>query len=366
MTPASELCRVRIDGAPPSVEWAVGRDVAVPRELLGGVTGNTVDLRALPPPPMRAAADLRLRAAFTDTPPLSSRLPFSYQRVPARLRSLIARRMGRRHGREGEWAQFPGWPLDLSADMLADWALDLPSSARQPAPVLLTHDIDSPEGLRNLVDRFLPIAEAHGASITAYVVPCAWPLDHGLLREVAARGHAVGVHGYDHANRTPFAGDTERRRRIAAGREALAAYGPRGYRAPSLLRTARLLADLAPHYGYDTSIPTAGGPFPVPNNGCASARPFRVGATLELPVTLPRDGSLLYLGYSPVQILGLWTSLAADIAASGGIVVLLTHCEERFSGSPAMLETLSGFLEAVARSRLFTWSTPEQVARDAP
>src|SRR6185295_18135959 len=103
--------------------------------------------------------------------PLSSRLPFSYQRVPVSLRNVIARRTGRHlHGRADEWARFPGWPLDLSADVIADWAATEALPATGPAPVLLTHDIDSPEGLRNLVELFLPIAEAAGARIAAYVV----------------------------------------------------------------------------------------------------------------------------------------------------------------------------------------------------
>jgi peptidoglycan/xylan/chitin deacetylase (PgdA/CDA1 family) len=52
---------------------------------------------------------------------------------------------------------------------------------------------------------FLDIEETAGARSTSFVVPCAWPLDHGLLQQLHDRGHEIGVHGYDHANRTPFA-----------------------------------------------------------------------------------------------------------------------------------------------------------------
>lgn len=354
--------------ATPRLEWAVGREVSLPVGLLpgGAIAGSSVDLRTLPCPPADAATNFRLRAAFTEALPLSSRMPFSYQWVPAPVRDLIGRSIGSRLSeRADEWGRFPRWPLDLSADVVADWTAGGPAPSARPAPVLLTHDIDSPEGLRNLVDLFLPLTESFGARVTAYVVPNAWPLDHGLLQAVVDRGHAIGVHGYDHANRTPFVDDAERRQRLAAGKATLERYSPAGYRAPSLLRTSALLAALPAFFRFDSSIPTSGGPFPVPNNGCASARPFLVGETLEIPVTLPRDGSLIFLGYSPAEILELWKKLAADIASARGLVMLLTHCERRFSGAPIMFEIYRRFLDFLAASPMFQWSTPDQIAGPA-
>src|SRR5438093_6664071 len=72
--------------------------------------------------------------------------------------------------------------------LVSDWSSDgaLPISSGR-APVVLTHDIDSPEGLKNLVARFLPLEEAVGARSTSYIVPCAWPLDHSLIAELVAR-----------------------------------------------------------------------------------------------------------------------------------------------------------------------------------
>jgi hypothetical protein len=360
--------RVRIGSVGESrIAWAAGRDVTLPASMLRSAPSGSEhefdpgSSAAVPAPAL--AAELRLRAAFTDAPPQSSRLPFNYQRVPPQLRWYIARFMGRRmRSRQAEWAAFPGWPLDLSADFLSDWSSDTVQPVTAPAPAMLTHDIDSPEGLRNLVDRFLPIEEAHGARSTNYIVPCGWPLDHGLLREVVARGHEIGVHGYDHANRTPFLDQAERRRRLAEGKTALERYEPLGYRAPSLLRTAALLDDLADFFLYDSSVPTSGGPFPVFNNGCASARPFRIGRTVELPVSMPRDGTALFLGHSPEEIAELWITTATAIASARGIVMSLTHCEERFSGSGPMLATYRRFVEFIGASPQFVWSTPRAIA----
>jgi peptidoglycan/xylan/chitin deacetylase (PgdA/CDA1 family) len=367
-----DLARIQVRRvSPESLAWAEGLTVHLPRTLVGD--SGLADALArggqlAVPARMRtalgdAATALRIRAAFTPHPPLSSKLPFSYRHVPAPIRSLAAVAIGRAQRRRAhQWAAFPGWPLDLSADFLADLA-DPPaaSAPAAPAPVVLTHDIDSPEGLRALVDRFLPIEEAAGARSTSYVVPCAWPLDEGLLEEIRARGHELGIHGYDHSNLTPFASPAERRVRLDAARPLVERYGSVGYRAPSLLRTEALLEDLGGRYRYDSSIPTSGGLFPVPNNGCATARPFRIGRMLEIPITLPRDGSLRFLGYGPREILPLWISCARTIRRARGIVVLLTHCESRFSGNPAMLDVYSRFLDSLGGAGGFTWQTAAAV-----
>src|SRR5262249_23208513 len=66
-------------------------------------------------------ASLRLRAAFTDRPPPSSRLPISYHILPAWLRAFTGSAIGRMKRRQvAQWANFPGWPIDLSTDFLAD------------------------------------------------------------------------------------------------------------------------------------------------------------------------------------------------------------------------------------------------------
>jgi peptidoglycan/xylan/chitin deacetylase (PgdA/CDA1 family) len=307
------------------------------------------------------AAALRMLRAYTDVPPMSARLPVSYQVVPGRVRALLASVVGRwRRSQVEQWAQFPTWPLDLSADFVSDLAgEERPVFPGARTPVLVSHDLDSAEGLDNLVASFLPLEEAAGARSTNFIVPCAWPLNHGRLADVRSRGHEVGVHGYDHANRTPFAPDEERRRRLDAAQPLIERYQAVGYRAPSLLRTRALLHDLASRYQYDSSMPTSGGLFPVPNSGCATARPFQVEGITEIPITLPRDGSLRFLGYSPREIADLWISCARQIAASGGIVMLLTHCERRFSGTAPMLDAYRRFLDFVSSDAdTFAWRMP--------
>jgi peptidoglycan/xylan/chitin deacetylase (PgdA/CDA1 family) len=338
--------------------WACGSDVSLPARVVDRLGWRPfIDDRRMLRIPVEAtrpsaddAADLRQAAAFTDRPPASARLPFSYHAVPAWARAVAATAIGRwQRRRVAEWARFPAWPIDLSADFLADLAADpAPAAPLRKTPVVLSHDLDSPEGLSRLVSDFLPIEESLSARSTSYIVPCAWPIDFARTDDVVARGHALGVHGYDHSNRTAFADAPERRRRLDGAAALVDRYGIIGYRSPSLLRTRALLRDLAVRYRYDSSIPTSGGPFPVPNNGCATARPFTIEGVIELPVTMPRDGTLRFLGFSPAAIARLWIDCADAIARAGGVVVLLTHCERRFSGSRTMLRVYRSFLEYIA------------------
>ena len=374
-TGADSLVAVRIGsvGNRPVAAWAEGLRVHVPASLLdrGGwrrAPGAGGDLEVPESGPTSVSSEdvvrLRERRAFTDQRPASARLPFSYQLVPGWARALVGSAIGRFNRRHVErWAAFPEWPIDLSADVLDDLRDAAPAAppARR-TPVVVTHDIDSPEGLTSLVTSFLPLEEAVGARSTSYVVPCAWPVDHALAGEVVARGHEIGVHGYDHSNTTPFAAADERGRRLDGARRFAERYGATGYRAPSLLRTRPLLRDLGGRYRYDSSMPTSGGLFPTPNNGCATARPFIVEGIAELPISLPRDGILRFLGYTPDEIVRVWTECADLIARSRGVVVLLTHCERRFSGHPRMLDAYRQFLGHLRdRPDRFAFSTPTRV-----
>jgi peptidoglycan/xylan/chitin deacetylase (PgdA/CDA1 family) len=360
-------------GDRPQAAWAEGLSVHLPAALVDRA-GWRRAIRpdgALAIPSAAGPIDeddvirLREQRAFTDRP-LTASLPVNYRIVPGWARALIASGIGRWNRRHVDrWGTFPAWPIDLSADLLADLC-DHSRAARppaSPAPVVVTHDIDSPEGLTQLVKQFLSVEESVGARSTSYLVPCAWPIDYGLVDDMIARGHTAGVHGCDHSNRTPFAPAEERRRRLDAGRRFAERYPVNGYRAPSLLRTRALLRDVGARYRYDSSIPTSGGLFPTPNNGCATARPFRVEGVVELPITLPRDGSLRFLGCSPDEILRTWIDCAELIARSRGVVVLLTHCERRFTGHPAMFRTYCRFLEYLRnQADRFVFSTADAVA----
>jgi peptidoglycan/xylan/chitin deacetylase (PgdA/CDA1 family) len=368
--------RIASVGNRPRARWAEGMHAHLPASLLDR-TGWRRQVQPsgdldIPADPVSISdhdvAGLRELRAFTDRRPISARLPVNYRLVPGWARAIAASAIGRLNRRRMDrWASFPAFPIDLSTDLLDDLR-EAPGTASPPncrAPVVLSHDVDSAEGLRNLLSRFLPQEEAVGARSINYIVPCAWRLDHGLIAELVARGHEVGVHGYDHSNTTPFAAADDRRRRLDEPRAFAERYAAVGYRAPSLLRTRALLRDLGARYRHDSSIPTSGGLFPTPNNGCATARPFLVEDIVELPITLPRDGTLRFLGCSPEEILAMWIECADLVWRARGVVVLLTHCERRFSGHRGMVRAYRQFLDHLRdRSDRFTFSNATRVLRD--
>ena len=334
--------------------WAEGRRFKLPADLperlkwrVSASGDLSIERGALPAPPS-AIVQMRERAAFTEQPPASARLPFSYQRVPGRLRAAIGSVVGRwNRGRADRWAAFPGWPLDLTADLLGDLARRRSPTAPRPRA-----------GRADARHRLARGPAEPGRSLSAGRRSRRRTLDelHRPVRVGGGRGARAGHHQPRARRRRarlrsqqPHAvcERGERRRRLDAARPFATKYGAAGYRAPSLLRTRALLRDLAGRYRYDSSIPTSGGLFPVPNNGCASARPFAIEGILELPLSMPRDGSLRFLGYSPDEIAALWIDCADLIARSRGVVILLTHCERRFSGDERMFDAYRRFLEHV-------------------
>lgn len=302
--------------------------------------------------------------------PLQSLLPFSYQKLPQRLRWWVASMLMKlnRSRRQSKNA-FPRWPLDLSFDALADLVYiidskEIGNSGQARGYIATTHDIDSLESLRNL-PRFLEIEEAFNIKSTNFVVPCGWNLDHAILKEVMSLGHEIGLHGYNHSNQTPFLVPKQISERLDMTRDFLRQYSVRGYRSPSLLRTPRLMEVLTKYVHYDASIPNVEGLHSSRMGGCAAARPFRLSCELlEIPLVLPSDASLMFQGFNPDEILDLWKDLTILVLRSGGIVTFLTHCEKRYSGNTAMLTIYRSFLEFLSNIRPEGSRTLSQIASE--
>jgi peptidoglycan/xylan/chitin deacetylase (PgdA/CDA1 family) len=84
-------------------------------------------------------------------------------------------------------------------------------------PVVLTYD-DGPEP--GGTDEVLRVLAEHGATATFFVLLSRTRRYPGLLAEVLAAGHEVGLHGVDHRPLPSF-GATEARNRTAAGKAEL-------------------------------------------------------------------------------------------------------------------------------------------------
>jgi peptidoglycan/xylan/chitin deacetylase (PgdA/CDA1 family) len=288
-------------------------------------------------------------------------LPFSYTRLPARLRLWAARclYLPRRFGRRRE---DPPWPVAASADFLIDLLGRRPAALWGEArwSLALTHDVDSVSGLRRcpaIADR----VEAVGFRSCFYVVGEAASREPGILRELCDRGHEIGSHDLTHDNRICFLPKAEMADRVRRARAALDPYDGIGFRSPSLLRSPDLIEAVGRHFDYDSSSCDTDLEY---RRGCTTVFPFRLRGCLELPATLPMDSSLSYLGYPPERALALWKSKCAYVRELGGLAVSVTHAEPHLSGTGKLFETLARFLDWLGEQSDCRVQLPRDVARN--
>jgi hypothetical protein len=306
-----------------------------------------------------------LHQSITTPIPLSARLPLNYRKLPTWMRNAVARHAVRNWDAEGHTHRAPIWPVDTSLDFFADQLSPTPDYLRNRTPVIISHDLDTREGLNNYLEFFLPMELRLGVSRpAAFIVPKWFQHDDAAIPKLIASTE-LGIHGYDHSGRTPFAESAELSQRLKYGANLAARLGASGYRAPSLLRSANLLLELEATYSFDSSIPTSGGPLPTPGSGAATVRPFLINSLVEVPVTLPRDGSLIFLGNQWFDIGRIWRESAQIVRGARGVVVLLIHCENRFSGSPQGRQQVESFVSWLAANDDYYFSTFEEVVHSS-
>lgn len=139
--------------------------------------------------------------------------------------------------------------------------------------------------------RALDLLDTHKAQATFFVLGWIAEREPALIREIAARGHEVASHGYDHAkaygqSRETFRDDVTRTKKILediAGTEVV------GYRAPGFSIDARTpfahatLADAGYRYS-SSSHPIAHDHYGDPRGLRAAHRPLPASDFVEAPV----------------------------------------------------------------------------------
>jgi hypothetical protein len=83
--------------------------------------------------------------------------------------------------------------------------------------LVLTHDVESADGLRNVL-RLADMEEEFGFRSAWNIVPYLYPVDWGIVRELRAHGFEIGVHGYNHDGRLFESQATFSRRAVAINR----------------------------------------------------------------------------------------------------------------------------------------------------
>ena len=296
-------------------------------------------------------------------------LPGSVRLAGHRAASVVE---GLRSWREAPPVDFPDFPRDRGVELvrllarraqgLADRPGVWPDGAR--SVVLLTHDVDTAEG-QALIPRVAEVERELGFTSCWYVVGDRYPLDHGLLGELRAGGHEIGLHGALHDCKLAYLPAREIARRLDRCQGMMERHEVAGFRSPALLMTDRLAAELGGRFDYDSSVPdTDVDTICAPRRGCSSVFPFYRDGLLELPLTLPLDDRLLLQGQSAEQMTETWLAKMDWIRQVGGMTMVTTHVEPHLGASDAPLAGYRRLLEQLKQRRDTVWPMlPVEVAR---
>jgi peptidoglycan/xylan/chitin deacetylase (PgdA/CDA1 family) len=285
--------------------------------------------------------------------------------IPRHVQLLLRRMLIRWQGTP----EFPRWPLDKSVHslvlfygkclLIASGRNQLPFRWFWPdnldAALLLTHDVESAEGLRLCPD-IADLEEERGFRSSFNIVGRWYPIDRGVVSELRDRGFEIGVHGLYH-NRSMFQSRESFEEQQPELEEIVRALGASGFRSPATHRVYEWLAELP--VDYDCSIPHSD-PFEPQPGGCCTVWPFFVGRVVELPYTLPQDHTLFTLlrHQSPV----IWLQQLDRIATMHGLAQVLSHPDPGYLGDRRNRSFYVEFLDA-ARERAGLWKPlPRELA----
>jgi peptidoglycan/xylan/chitin deacetylase (PgdA/CDA1 family) len=276
--------------------------------------------------------------------------------IPRRAQLIARRALVRRQG----LPDFPAWPLEESLDQLLrfytrcllraggtrelffDWFWPAPHRAA----LILTHDVESADGLRLAIE-LADLEEDRGLRSSFNIVARWYPIDEGILDELLERGFELGVHGVYH-DRSMFSSRAKFESQLPIVRDMASRIGAAGFRSPATHRVFEWLADLP--LAYDCSVPHSDPYEPIPG-GCCSLWPFFIGDLVELPYTVPQDHTLFtLLGHRSIA---LWQAQLERIEQLHGLVQLVTHPDPGYLGDRSKRALYVEFLDLIRESSGF-------------
>ncbi len=264
---------------------------------------------------------------------------------------------------------FPTWPLDESVVrlvrfyarclLLACGATELQFRWFWPdsylSALVLTHDVESAEGLRLAVE-IADLEEARGLRSSFNIVASWYPIDRGVVRELRDRGFELGVHGVYH-DRSMFSARRAFEAQQPALREAIALLQAEGFRSPATYRVFEWLGELP--VSYDCSLPHSD-PFEPQPGGCCSVWPFFIGDVVELPYTLPQDHTVFTLLRH--RSIDLWLAQLDRIERVHGLAQVPSHPDPGYLGDARNRTLYIELLDAIHERKRLWRALPREVA----
>ncbi|MEO8268797.1 MAG: hypothetical protein ABI557_03690 [Aureliella sp.] len=254
----------------------------------------------------------------------SFRLYYQIRRwIPLMLRQRMQQSRNRTLPVGDDWYRQPDfldrWALALKEDLQSG-----PTPLIHPWPdgyshsAIVTHDIETLEGVSR-VERLASLEEKLGIRSAWYFVPAKYKIDSGLLDDLRARGHEVGVHGYNHDGQL-FSSKRLFQQRTIKINAIARAWQATGFRAPMMHRQLSWMQSL--EFNYDASCFDID-PFQAMPGGVGGVWPFIVGSLVELPCTLPQDHTLFVTLQQ--QSTDVWRDKLELIRKLRGMAMCIVH-----------------------------------------
>lgn len=247
---------------------------------------------------------------------------------------------------------FPSWPIERSVELLrhivSQVALEKRDSlwpAGKTFALAFSHDIDSLGGFAN-IDKIHKTEERYGVKSTWFVVGDQIEKREDALKSLLKSGHELGLHGARHDHLYSSSDSGMIRMVLNKYKDIIARFGMKGFRSPYLGRSAGLFEALQNFFEYDSSVPDTAllSPDPFVKGSC-TVLPYKLGKLIEIPITLPLDSALLFLGYKEDDIFNVWKKKTEWVKGVGGVAVLNTHAESHFLNAKGMMRAYERFVE---------------------
>jgi glycosyltransferase involved in cell wall biosynthesis len=265
---------------------------------------------------------------------------------------------------------FPKWPVDRTADQVAEQLLLLALRAggvdRIPfiwfwpdgadSCAVMTHDVETTAG-RDFCSTLMDINDSFGIKASFQVVPeRRYAVPPSYLDSIRNRGFEINVQDLNHdgglfRDRTEF---LARAKKINSyGRD----FGAAGFRSAILYRRQEWYDAL--RFSYDMSVPNVAHLDPQ-HGGCCTIMPYYVGNILELPVTMTQDYSLFHI--LDDRSIDLWKQQSELIMQNHGFMNFIVHpdyiTEDR---ERQTYETLLSYLSQLRSERNVWIPLPREV-----
>lgn len=220
--------------------------------------------------------------------------------------------------------------------------------------VMITHDVETAEGFRNVV-RLADIDEEFGIKSSFEFVPERYKIDLGIIEELKKRGFEIAVHGLRHDGKL-FNSEKIFAERLSKIERYIEEWGAEGFRSPSLLRNASYMMNF--YFLWDSSFPDWDPYGPQPG-GSRTIFPYFISRkTVELPVTMVQDHTLFeILGKEDI---GIWKSKIQYIESLNGLVNLIVHPDYIFKDK--RIEYYRQYLEYIESKEDVWQALPRDIA----